>query len=190
MIRRTKIKKEYYKMLKREGVEHVKAVDMSGDESENDHMDEARNQGDEQPDADNDSEQEIVIDDNGEPYTSDEEDDESEAETSRDNSRSTKSSTKSPSKSKSKSKSNSKPSKPHKPNPFAKSLAIAAQQKKEREESIAEAKRLREERDAGRKAYYTQRNNTRSKLQQRTRKGQPVMANQLSHLLAKIQSGK
>ncbi|KAJ3035889.1 hypothetical protein HK097_003996 [Rhizophlyctis rosea] len=75
-----------------------------------------------------------------------------------------------------------------KPNPFAHAASKAAQEKAEKLTAIAEAKRLKEEANQKRKEYYSQRNKTRSKMQQKTRKGQPVMANQISHMLDKIKA--
>ncbi|KAJ3039374.1 hypothetical protein HDV00_012250 [Rhizophlyctis rosea] len=75
-----------------------------------------------------------------------------------------------------------------KPNPFAKAASKAAREKAEREAAIEEARCQKEEANQKRKEYYSQRNKTRSKLQQRTKKGQPVMANQISHMLDKIKT--
>ncbi|KAI8913855.1 hypothetical protein DFJ77DRAFT_464917 [Powellomyces hirtus] len=80
-----------------------------------------------------------------------------------------------------------KPQPHHKPNPYAKMVQAAEQRKAERQAAFDEAKRLKAEQEAGRKQYYTKRNNTRDQLQKKTRRGQPVMANQISHLLDKIQ---
>ncbi|KAI8591224.1 hypothetical protein BDZ88DRAFT_505538 [Geranomyces variabilis] len=82
-------------------------------------------------------------------------------------------------------------SKPHhKPNPYAKLVKEAERAKQEKLAAAEEAKRLKAEQEAARKDYYTKRNNTRNHLQKKTRKGQPVMANQISHLLDKIQGKK
>ncbi|RKO89607.1 hypothetical protein BDK51DRAFT_48358 [Blyttiomyces helicus] len=59
----------------------------------------------------------------------------------------------------------------------------------ERKAAIEEQKRIREEASAGRKKYYAQRNETRSKLGRKTRKGQPVMGNLIDHMLSRIQAG-
>ncbi|KAJ3165381.1 hypothetical protein HDU88_004175 [Geranomyces variabilis] len=78
----------------------------------------------------------------------------------------------------------------HKPNPYAKLVKEAERAKQEKLAAAEEAKRLKAEQEAARKDYYTKRNNTRNHLQKKTRKGQPVMANQISHLLDKIQGKK
>ncbi|KAJ3023421.1 hypothetical protein HKX48_003338 [Thoreauomyces humboldtii] len=80
--------------------------------------------------------------------------------------------------------------KAHRPNPYAKMVAEAEQRKLARQAAFDEARRLKDEQNSQRKQYYTNRNNTRVKLQMKTRKGQPVMANQISHLLDKIQGKK
>ncbi|KAJ3173355.1 hypothetical protein HDU87_007624 [Geranomyces variabilis] len=83
------------------------------------------------------------------------------------------------------------PNKPHhKPNPYAKLVKEAERAKQEKLAAAEEARRLKAEQEAARKDYYTKRNNTRNHLQKKTRKGQPVMANQISHLLDKIQGKK
>ncbi|KAJ3152460.1 hypothetical protein HDU86_005641 [Geranomyces michiganensis] len=83
------------------------------------------------------------------------------------------------------------PPKPHhKPNPFAKLVKEAERVKQEKLAAAEEARRLKTEQAAARKDYYAKRSNTRNHLQKKTRKGQPVMANQISHLLDKIQGKK
>ncbi|KAI9003229.1 hypothetical protein BC832DRAFT_560260 [Gaertneriomyces semiglobifer] len=78
---------------------------------------------------------------------------------------------------------------PVKPNPFAKQVAIAAERKAAREAAIAEAARLRAEQQRGRQEYYKQRNAVKSKMVRKTKKGQPVMASQIELLLGKIKQG-
>ncbi|KAJ3182243.1 hypothetical protein HDU85_003285 [Gaertneriomyces sp. JEL0708] len=78
---------------------------------------------------------------------------------------------------------------PVKFNPFAKQVAIAAERKAAREAAIAEAARLRAEQQRGRQEYYKQRNAVKSKMVRKTKKGQPVMASQIELLLGKIKQG-
>ncbi|KAJ3280364.1 hypothetical protein HK104_000714 [Borealophlyctis nickersoniae] len=75
-----------------------------------------------------------------------------------------------------------------KPNPFRKLMDKAAKEKAERHAAFEEEKKRREEASQQRKDYYEKRNQTRSKLNRKTKKGQPVMANLVSHLLEKIQT--
>ncbi|TPX64432.1 hypothetical protein SpCBS45565_g05849 [Spizellomyces sp. 'palustris'] len=175
MIRRTKIKKEYYKLLKKDGLsQNVLQLEEKADISSS--RTEERNH------------------DALEAYSSDQEEKVNESANDMSESDSEKIEKAHVSKSlgnaRQGQKRERKNKRPAKPNPFAK-LAVEAERKKaERQAAIEESKRLKEEQNQKRKEYYTKRNDVRDKLQRKTRKGQPVMANQVLHLLEKIQGMK
>lgn len=69
-------------------------------------------------------------------------------------------------------------------NPFAESERAAEQARLERERERAEREQRRQEA----KQRMKQRHKVSHKLRQRTAKGQPVMKNQVQHLLSKIRA--
>ncbi|KND02801.1 uncharacterized protein SPPG_01882 [Spizellomyces punctatus DAOM BR117] len=175
MIRRTKIKKEYYKLLKTEGL--------------------GQNESQLEEKADIFSSQtEERTHDALEGYSSDQKEKlyESANDTSESDSEKIDKADvpKSLGKTRQSQKREKKSKRPAKPNPFGKLIVEAERKKAERQAAIEESKRLKEEQNQKRKEYYAKRNDVRDKLQRKTRKGQPVMANQVLHLLEKIQGMK
>ncbi|KAI8929973.1 hypothetical protein BC831DRAFT_441784, partial [Entophlyctis helioformis] len=94
-------------------------------------------------------------------------------------------------------KSDKQPQRRPRANPFA-NAAKKREQEKQEKEAAREAERQRREqeaaarqqRDAHKAAYIKQRHQTTVSLSKKTRKGQPVMANLIDHLLTKIQASQ
>lgn len=72
-------------------------------------------------------------------------------------------------------------------NPLAQIKAERERQQQEFEKMREEKERLRKEQEVGRKKYYAKRARERSMMTKRTSRGQPVMKNQIGRLLDKIQ---
>ncbi|KAI8827126.1 uncharacterized protein EV422DRAFT_512756 [Fimicolochytrium jonesii] len=174
MIRRTRIKREYYKMLEKEGMAGGKMEVEAGEEEEEEEETFAKpvkgRAGKSKPAA---------------PASSDSEEDVASGAPSTKPAPSLNPFRNAPLPSRGQK--GSTTTKPRKADPFAKAVREAQKKKAERQAAIEEAQRLKKEKEEGRDAYYKKRNNVRDKLQMKTRKGQPVMANQISHLLDKIQ---
>ncbi|KAF9429556.1 hypothetical protein BGZ94_010327 [Podila epigama] len=73
-----------------------------------------------------------------------------------------------------------------KPNPFKAAIEKREAEKKAIQEARERAQRARADAKKGRDAYYANRNKTTKKIQEKTPRGQPVLANQIKMMLGKI----